>query len=104
MKEEILEYIKTYDFVSFVELCKEIEGFSGEGTFENEDLNIIFWQGVSQEGFDTMHELQEEKLIKPEWCSPMLYIIDGLVIDLPVAKSIRKYKDKRWCPVVWRLK
>ncbi|ASL80483.1 hypothetical protein GBLP1_g1999 [Lactiplantibacillus plantarum] len=33
--------------------------------------------------------------------SPMIYLIDGVVPSMPVAKTNREYKHPHWVPVVF---
>jgi hypothetical protein len=105
MKEQILAYIKkTGGGVTYVELCRHIEGFSGDlAHVVGKYKNIIFWQGVSREGAESLVALVNENKITPAQTSALTYAIDGEVSTLPIAKGLRKYKSPRWLPTVYNL-
>jgi hypothetical protein len=51
-----------------------------------------------------MKELLANGEIRAEPTNVMTYMIDGSVLQLPLAKSIRNYKERHWLPVVFNIK
>ena len=100
MKKAIFRYISKYEGVSFVELCNKIDGFSGDLALVNKDYdNIVFWNGLSEEAGEAINELLKQGLIVIRPTNILVYIIDGKVPQLPVAKKLRQYKTLKWLPV-----
>ncbi len=111
LKTQIYDKIKKYRSVSFVEL-EEIPGFKqseedrekGDTVFSSSEaykLNIIMWVQVSIEAIEALKELLHEKKIKATPTSVFVYLADGKMLKIPLAKSARKYKKFHWAPCVF---
>ena len=101
MAQEILAMVTNKGNVSFAEL-ERIDGFGGgPWSIGVPDHNLIMWRGLTREAFDALEELRE--LIHPKPASFLVYMCDGKVPCLPVAKSARRYKKPHWAPVVYNL-
>ena len=85
--------------VSFVELCRDIDGFAGPRDCTLHPP-VILWQGVSDAAISALDELQQTRQIVLVACSVLVYQLDGKTLHLPVAKR-RDYVYKRpcWYPV-----
>lgn len=100
MEKEILKYIERKGgAVSFVELSRDIANFKGSYAYGLADLNIWFWFNISKEAIGALKSLQEQKLIRIQPANILIYVADGGVPMIPVAKQKRKYKTERWTPV-----
>ena len=102
----VVAYVKKYDWVTFVELQRRFETFMPvNGTWAltaTDNTNLIFWAGMSQEFMDLVEPLLREERIYYHPAQVLTYWIDGGTLNIPVAKSARKYKTKRWVPVFLR--
>ena len=93
--------------VSFVELSR-IEGFTDltesayEILFPGNDT-IVLWSGISKVYVDALKELRDEGVYHYWPTSLLVYHVDGKMLNMPIAKSNRKYKQDRWLPVVLNL-
>ena len=104
MKERILEFLKTQGGnVSFAEMSNRIEGFKGDMSYGRGDLNIWIWFSMSEQAAEALEELSKEKSIVLTPCSAMVYMCDGIVPSVPIAKKTRRYKTMRWAPTVLNL-
>ncbi len=101
MKKRILEVCKKGS-VSFAELSREVDGFSGNLSFGYGN-NIWLWFAISQEGSDAIGDLIKSDEIKLTPTQTMVYMIDGMVPTYPIAKQSREYKEPHWLPVVFNL-
>jgi hypothetical protein len=106
MKQQILDYVKRCDWVSFAELGQYIDGFKAapgdpamEIAFEG---NIILWTGLSQAAVEAIEELKAEGKLHLMPGSVLSYLIDGASLQLPIAKQARKYSKPHWLPVFFR--
>lgn len=102
MKEQILSYIKRNPGASFAELSRCIEGFKGDGRLAIHlpgIENIILWADMSPVACEAIAQLRAEKAITIDPCDPLIYLMDGGFLDLPIAKTARNYKKPHWCPV-----
>lgn len=104
IKDAILEMIaEKGGGISFVEM-ETIDGFCGDYTWSRSDTNLILWDGISEDGQRALRELLDENQICGSTCSPLVYMIDGKALALPIAKNARKaYKNPRWLPLVFNL-
>ncbi|NEV61619.1 hypothetical protein [Thiorhodococcus minor] len=85
--------------VSFIELCQRIEGFAGPHACTLND-RVVLWQGVSDAGIAALNRLQRRGQIAFVACSPLVYLIDGQMLRLPIAKRRHHaYKRPHWYPV-----
>lgn len=104
MKEKILNLVKSNGGgTSFVELQNGINGFVGKYAFSSERLaekNIWMWFTCSNEAVDALSELVKERKIFLKATSFWVYLVDGCVPGIPMAKQSRKYKKERWLPTV----
>lgn len=107
LKKSVLEYIQKTGDISYAELQWLFNrlGFDYRGDLEiyspiNE--NVIFWCGWNQEAIEIMNELKSENLIEQEPVQPLVYIIDGAALRLPLVKRAVKYQTPHWLPLVFR--
>lgn len=101
MRQEILDCISKGG-VSFVELSREVPGFKGDYEWSNSS-NWVYWASISEEAARTMKQLKDEKLIDGSPCHPIIYMVDGGWLNLPLVKSNRNYKKPHWIPMTWSL-
>ena len=90
--------------VSFVEL-ERLDGFRGPNALMFPEFGeCLVWNGVSDEAVAALADpwLRERVAMRPTVL--LVYIADGKILDLPIAKSHRKYVKLRWLPVVFNLK
>lgn len=100
MKQIILDYIKRRGHVSYAELSRDIEGFNGD--FEDQlKPNLILWSGLSLEASIAIDELVKERAININAASALVYMIDGIMPNLPIAKRVQAYKKPHWLPVTF---
>ncbi len=69
LKSEILEYIKTHDGTSFVEIERVFEennfDYKGVGAYTSgQHPNVVFWVGWNQEAFDVIAELKKMDILR----------------------------------------
>lgn len=103
MAKQIVDYVRGYGGVSFVELERNVEGFSGDKAIYFPDYpNLILWPWVSPEAVEALNSITEILEIKP--CHFLVYMADGKVPDMPIARWARKYKSERWLPVVFSIR
>jgi hypothetical protein len=102
MADQILALVKNRETVSFMELEREIDGFKG-GDYEwiLDPWNIVLWAGMTKEAIDAMLLLREKHLIHPTATTLLVYMIDGGMPRLPLAKRKVVYKKPHWIPVVF---
>jgi hypothetical protein len=87
--------------VSFVEIVSAVgEEAKGDLRIGWPELNVQLWFGVSEDFINAFNLAKQH--IYPHSSDFMVYMMDGAVPDMPVAKQLRKrYKEPHWLPVVW---
>jgi hypothetical protein len=65
--------------------------------------NIFVWVGMSPEFFAAIKQLVEERLVKFGPTQPLVYMIDGQTLNMPLAKRppARGYAKPHWLPVTF---
>nr|AET14338.1 hypothetical protein [Staphylococcus aureus] len=107
LKTEILEYIKAHAGTSFVEIERVFEennfDYKGDGAYTSgQHPNVVFWIGWNQEAFDVIAELKKDRRIEMDICEPIVYMVDGKGLDLPIVKS-KNIKTDHWLPVTFTI-
>jgi|RhiMetdeSRZDD1v2_1073273.scaffolds.fasta_scaffold1639237_2 hypothetical protein len=62
--------------------------------------NLVLWTGMSQEWVDALNELFRAGLLWRQPCIVLTYLVDGAVLQLPLAKRPPKqgYATPHWAP------
>jgi hypothetical protein len=102
IKRQIVDLVKRYHGnVSFAELEQNIEGFKGDFLWGAADKNVFFWFTLSESAVNALDQLFHEDAIEIKPTSLLVYMFDGAVPEVPIARQFRRnYKKKRWLPVV----
>lgn len=105
LKNKILEYIKTHEETSFVEIENIFEengfDYEGEGAYTSGNHeNVVFWLGWNEEAFNIVADLKRDGLIEMNICPPLYYLIDGKGLSLPIVKS-KNINTDHWLPVAF---
>jgi hypothetical protein len=104
MSEKIVDFVAHRSGASFPEIIGALgPEAEGDGQWAIAP-NTILWVGLSEK-FVRAFELVKAK-VRPFPADPIVYLMDGAALQMPIAKSIRKegYKQERWLPVVFNLK
>jgi len=100
--ENLLEFVTNFrKFASFIEIVQSFEGAKGDLSFGFDDKNIWLWTGISRELADILEELIIGEKIGMCLCPVFVYLADGGMLNMPLAKRNMKYKAPRWCPVTF---
>lgn len=108
--QAVIDLIVKRDHVTFVEIERTLQSLiptKGRIALEiGSHPNLILWSGMSQDWADVMKEVQATGLVTIEPASLLVYMIDGAVPDMPVAKRLPKggYATEHWAPVCFRPK
>jgi len=109
MKQQILDVIRSLggSGVSFVELQNRIDGFRNDGeggwVYGDTQKNLLFWFNMSEGAVEALEELIRTKQVLLEPTNPLVYMIDGAIPNVPIAKQDRAYRSERWVPVTLKL-
>ena len=106
---DVRKYMRR-DNVTFAELSRRIEGFEGEGAIGPEgNPNVVYWTGMSAEASKCVSTLLREGFCHLHIAEmyqttiPLVYLIDGVMLSLPLVKANRQYKTPHWLPVVFKM-
>lgn len=93
LKNLIVKMIEEKGDVSFIDIeeifeTKKID-YTGDYAFAcpGEYNHIITWLGWKIEFISLISQMCNEKLIEAEPCSPLVYIMSGKILDLPLIKK-----------------
>jgi len=106
MKDQIVGLIRERrGNVTFAEFARHFgaafEGDIGMCFAANE--NIVLWPNMSEAFLDALESLLSDGIIGMKPTDPLVYIVDGLALTLPVVRGRYKYKTPHWLPVVFSL-
>ncbi|MBF4514149.1 hypothetical protein ITJ66_16810 [Plantibacter sp. VKM Ac-2885] len=108
--DAIVKYISAQGGVSIVEIARMLDE---QGIPSKGDLRlhwpyepVVIWDGASEGLLDVLRQLIADERIELNNTQPLVYIIDGAALTLPMAdiKSVERkhpYKTARWLPVVF---
>lgn len=100
-EEALLEYIQRRKHVSFAELTGRFDDTEGDLDYGDIKLNLVYWANVSETLIKTIQALLKSGKIYARNTTPFVYIADGQMLRLPIAKrSNWKYKEPHWMPVI----
>ena len=107
LKRIVFEYICKNGDTSYAELQWLFDkvGFDYRGEFEiysPVNDNVIFWCGWNREAIEILNELKTENLVEQEPVQPLVYLIDGAALSLPVVRRAVNYQTPHWLPLVFR--
>ena len=109
MKTIILNFIRTHEGTSFVEIERLFErnGFDYKGNvniIESEEYsNIIHWDGWNEAAVDILKDLVNNRIVRMVYSNIIIYLMDGKTLNLPLAKRRIKYKNPHWSPCVFSI-
>src|SRR5262245_15005970 len=98
--EAICAYVEDNGRVTFAELSARLSPFMethGEHALERLP-NLIVWAGMSQAFIDLIRDLLHKQRLMLSTASLWIYLLDGMALNLPLAKSEREYKTPHWLP------
>lgn len=104
----LLDKVRRYDHVTYAELERVAveQGIDPTGEWAiipNQDYpTILTWVGISEAFIEALQEIQPHVEQVP--ASLLVYLIDGKVPRLPIAKRVHRYKQPHWAPVCLRPK
>ncbi len=104
MKTEVLNYIKKNGDTSYVDLERLFDSlhfdWHGDLAIASAVNNTIFlWYEWNEAAAGMTTDLVHDGLLFREATQPLIYLIDGKGLDLPLAKTLIKYKKPHWLPV-----
>jgi hypothetical protein len=102
MESRILSLITQRGGTSFAEL-QRLDGFKGGLEFGLLEKNILFWSGVSSDAGGALISLRKRGAIVMRIASPLLYLQDGHVPKMPIARQAKSYRQPHWLPVFYWL-
>jgi hypothetical protein len=102
LKDRVVAYIESTDYVSYAELASHFPEFK-DGEFAiSLRQNLILWVNMTQEAAQVVEELRAEKRIVVNPSSLLVYLCDGMSLNMPIAKRVRDYKKPHWAPTTLR--
>ncbi|MDD3305566.1 MAG: hypothetical protein PHO29_00505 [Acetobacterium sp.] len=107
-KQAVLEYIKKYRGVTYVDIEKIFDrmGFDWQGNATTNltgFYNIIIWDGWNEEAFAIINDLLIAGKITRVSTSIIVYLADGKALSYPIANKALQYKEAHWLPVVFNI-
>jgi len=103
MEKQIMDLVKERPGTSFVEIKNHIKDAKGESSITFPDKNIFVHGGLSEDACTSIKNLINEGKLVLSPCGILVYMIDGEVYKIPIAKRFRSYKEERWMPSLLNL-
>ena len=104
LADRVFAFVKERDHVSFAELTKEFpEEFSGTNEVFAVHPGIVVWTGLTRDAYDAVNALVDAGRVAMWPTSFMVYLSDGLSLNLPLAKGRKNYARPHWLPVTLRI-
>jgi len=106
LSKQIIKYIDENDYVTFIELQNYMQEFAetkGDWSLEK-GKNLILWAGMSEEFVNCLTSLIDNEIFLYYPAPIFIYLVDGGMLNFPVAKNVKAYKKPHWLPVYLRPK
>ena len=103
MEQAIWNVLKGRRNVSFVNLCQKVPGFYGDMRINLPPYNMLLWNDISPEAAAALKKMLGMGLIECDPVSPLIYLLEGVTFNLPIATEARPYKELHWLPIVINL-
>jgi hypothetical protein len=102
LEKKVYEFIKEREHVRCIELSEEF-GQGNHVICKEEDENLVIAFGMSEELSMAVINLTNRAEIIPVTTSIFSYVIDGNMLNIPIAKHPlqRGYKTEHWLPVTY---
>lgn len=102
LAEKIVAELKKMDRLSFVELWHRIPETKGDLVMIRDSDNVAWGFGLTQAAIDALGQLLREARIYLDAVPLMIYMVDGCIPHIPIAKKVPKggYKEPHWVPSV----
>jgi hypothetical protein len=103
LEEAMVAYVEENDYVTFAELSLRLgEYFNGTGDWALELWpNGILWTGMSEDFLQAYLNLKNQGIIDAVGVAPLVYLMDGAVLNLPVPKRLPRDKVKGYAKPYW---
>lgn len=62
---------------------------------------VIYWEGLSKRAVDAIIHLVDSGQMTIETTFPLVYYMDGMALNRPIAKRFHNYKEPHWMPIVF---
>lgn len=107
LADAIVEYVRTYDWVTFAELQRQLERFMpvrGNASIRIDCDNVVIWSGMSPELASLVLELVDSGRLFLHAGSWLAYFVDGATLRLPLVRRppARAFEQPHWLPVCLR--
>lgn len=107
-KKVIVDYCKTHPGTSFAELNDafndaDLDYRGAESIVLADYENLVIWSNWCSDAVQAFQELLNDE-ITIDSCDVLIYAIDRIMLDLPVAKRLQSYKQPHWAPCVISMK
>ena len=104
IEHKIVDYIRDNPGTSFREIERIFEengfDYKGEHCFYLPGFpNIIIWGHWNKKAINLFNSLRG--ILIPEPAQPLLYVVDGVIPDLPIATDALQYETPHWLPVIF---
>jgi len=105
IEKQIFDKIRFTDHVSFAEIERLVDDSHIDKEFDHsfkskKYKNIFFWVSRKKVIIDSIVKLIREDKIQLKPTTKFIYLIDGHMLNMPLAKKGMDYKNPRWCPVI----
>ncbi|HSY32530.1 MAG TPA: hypothetical protein VLA42_11100 [Verrucomicrobiae bacterium] len=104
MARKILDFVDGWQPATFYELIEHL-GTEAKGDQAVEIPtypNVWAWDGVSSKFIDALNLIKSK--LCPNTTDPLVYLMDGGILNLPIAKKIAPYKTPHWLPVTLNIR
>jgi len=106
IKNEIVSYVKMNPGTSYIEIENIFTkfGFAWKGDYDicgGVDGNVVYWSGWNPEAIGVVADLKSNGFIRPFTTPPLVYLIDGGGLTLPLATFGKEYKKPHWLPTAF---
>ncbi len=105
-KDELTEFFRRRPGASMAEIARLLPDARGERSLcADQEGTILIWPDLEQNLVTALCQMMNSGEIEVRPCHVLIYLIDGCVLQMPIAKQMKRpYKKTHWLPVTLSLK
>lgn len=104
-KNELTEFCRERPGASMAEIARLPDASGERYLYADQECTLLIWPSLDQNLVTALCELMDSKRIEARPCPVLIYLIDGSVLQMPIAKQMKRpYKKPHWLPVTLSVK
>lgn len=104
-KDELTEFCRERPGASMAEIARLPDAGGERCLYADQECTLLIWSDLEQNLVTALCQMMDSGEIEARPCPVLVYLIDGCVLQMPIAKQMKRpYKKTHWLPVTLSIK